>query len=120
MQSPLATASHLRRRAQAFASARSVSIDTALGRYAQVDEPKYDVFLSQATRDKEVVLGVYATLVDDLGLKVFCDWLEAPDSDHSITTVREAALLREKLGASTALVFIDSDHAAASTWMRLV
>jgi hypothetical protein len=88
-----------------------------LKRYAQLDEPAYDVFLSQAIRDKDVVLGVYATLVEDLGLKVFCDWMEDPDNDHAITTAREAASLREKLAASTALVFVDSANAVTSTWM---
>lgn len=117
MQARVATAPQLRRRGRAFARGHSVSVDTALALQAQVDSPKYDIFLSQAIRDKEVVLGVYATLVQDLGLKVFCDWLEDPDNDHAATTSRDAARLREKLSASTALVFIDSDHAAASTWM---
>lgn len=117
MQTPVATAPHLRHRARAFASARAISVDTALERHAKADLQEYDVFLSQAIRDKEVVLGIYATLVEDLGLRVFCDWLEDPDNDHAVTTTRDAADLRKKLSASTALVFIDSDHAVASTWM---
>jgi len=117
MQPDFATAAQLRSRAQAFAGARSLSVDQALERHAQLDGPRYDVFLSQAIRDKDLVLGVYATLSEDLGLKVFCDWVEAQDNDHAITTVRDAAQLREKLRASNALVFIDSDHAGASTWM---
>lgn len=117
MQSHLASAPELRRRARAFAEARMVSTSEALSQQAQLDLPNYDVFLSQAIKDKEVVLGVYATLVEDIGLTVFCDWLEAPKNDHAITTPREAAYLRNKLQASTALVFIDSEHAETSTWM---
>ncbi|MFH1553348.1 MAG: hypothetical protein ABII76_00530 [Pseudomonadota bacterium] len=94
-----------------------VSTSEALNQQARLNLPGYDVFLSQAIKDKEVVLGIYATLVEDIGLTVFCDWLEAPKNDHAITTPREAAYLRTKLQASTALVFIDSEHAETSTWM---
>lgn len=117
MQANLASAADLRRRARAFAGARSLSVSKALEQQARLDLPGYDVFLSQAIKDREVVLGVYATLVEDLELKVFCDWLENPTNDHAITTAREAAYLREKLQASSALVFIDSEHAETSTWM---
>lgn len=117
MQPNLATASELRLKARAFSAARSLSVAQVLEQQTQPELSAYDVFLSQAIKDKEVVLGVYATLVEDLGLRVFCDWMEHPDNDHVITTANDAAYLRGKLAASSALVFIDSEHASTSTWM---
>ena len=111
------SAPELRRKAQAFANARDMPVAQALRKHARLENSRYDVFLSQAIKDREVVLGVYAVLTEDLGLCVFCDWLEEPTSDHSSTTPQDAAYLRRKLDSSTALVFIDSDHAQHSTWM---
>jgi hypothetical protein len=117
MQASFASAPALRRRGRAFAEARSMSVPKAIEQQAKLDLPAYDVFLSQATKNREVVLGVYATLCEELRLRVFCDWLEDPTNDHAITTAREAEYLRRKLRSSTALMFIDSEHADTSTWM---
>lgn len=94
-----------------------MSVDQALREQARLDGAKYDVFLSQAIKDKEVVLGVYAMLTEDLGLSVFCDWMESSVSDHASTKPEDADYLRKKLRASTGLVFIDSENAEHSTWM---
>ena len=106
-----------RRRARAYASAKNLSVDQALREQARLDGAKYDVFLSQAIKDKEIVLGVYAILTEDLGLSVFCDWMEGSASDHASTKPEDADYLRKKLRASTGLVFIDSENAEQSTWM---
>lgn len=94
MQANLAFAPELRRRARAFVETGSVSTSEAINQQALLDRPSYDVFLSQPIKGKEVVLGIYATLVEDIGLAVFCDWLEEPKNAHAITTPREAAHLR--------------------------
>jgi hypothetical protein len=106
-----------RRRAKAYANARNLSVPKALQQQARRESPRYDIFLSQAIKDREIVLGVYAILTEDLDLNVFCDWMDDPANDHAITTSGDAAYLRHKLQASKALIFIDSENAQQSTWM---
>ncbi|UXT61383.1 hypothetical protein FY134_27180 (plasmid) [Agrobacterium fabrum] len=78
---------------------------------------RYDVFLSQAIKDEELVLGVYSMLTEDIGLRVFCDWIETSRSDHAATTSADADHIRRVMAVSTALLFIDSESANVSTWM---
>lgn len=78
---------------------------------------RYDVFLSQAIKDEELVLGVYAMLTEDIGLRVFCDWIENSRSDHAATTSADADHIRRAMAVSTALMYIDSESADVSTWM---
>jgi hypothetical protein len=94
-----------------------LSMHEVLTRRARPDKPRYDIFLSQAFKDEELVLGIHTILTEDLGLTVFCDWIEAGHSDHAGTTPADAAYIRDKMLASTGLVFIDSEHAAGSNWM---
>lgn len=88
-----------------------------LSRKARLQAPHYDVFLSQALLDEELVLGVYTILTEDLGLTVFCDWVDSPLEDHSTTTPADAAFIKDRMHASTCLIFIDSEHAGTSSWM---
>ncbi len=113
----LLTEGRVRARARQTAAASDLSVHQVLTRRARLESPRYDIFLSQALKDEELVLGVHTILTEDLGLKVFCDWIEAGQSDHAGTTPADAAYIRDKMLASTGLVLVDSEHAAGSNWM---
>ncbi len=108
---------YVRSRARSSVKAAGMSAGRMLERQASSALPRYDVFLSQAIRDEDLVLGVYSILTEDLGLSVFCDWLQSSQADHSVTTPADAEHIRRMMLASTALIFIDSEHSKNSTWM---
>lgn len=107
----------IRDRAHISASAKGTTINHALIAQAQAERSAYDIFLSQTMRDEELVFGIYSILTEDLGLHVFCDWIESPSSDRSDVTPEDAAYIRAKMVASDALILIDSDKAVQSSWM---
>lgn len=108
---------YVRDRARMSTKAAGLSSRQLLERQARSQEWRYDVFLSQAIKDEDLVFGVYCILTEDIGLKVFCDWLEKPLNDHAATKPADAELIRRKMAASTALMYIDSENAHVSTWM---
>ncbi|MEO4002119.1 hypothetical protein [Mesorhizobium sp. CAU 1732] len=107
----------VRGRARQAAAAAKLSVHHVLAQRARLEKPRYDIFLSQALKDEEIVLGIYTILTEDLRLTVFCDWIDAGHSDHAGTTPSDAAYIRDKMLASTGLVFVDSEHAVGSNWM---
>ncbi len=107
----------VRARARAFAGEQKESIDAALRKAARREENQYDVFLSQTIKDKELVLGVYAMLTEDLGLTVFCDWVEKPEADRSNVTPDNARYIRDRMSRSKTLLFLDTQNADQSKWM---
>ncbi|MBX4949607.1 hypothetical protein HJA95_08440 [Rhizobium binae] len=108
---------YVRSRARSSVKATGMSARRMLESQTTSTLPRYDVFLSQAIRDEDLVLGVYSILTEDLGLSVFCDWLQASQADHSVTTPADVEHIRRMMLASTALIFIDSEHSKSSTWM---
>lgn len=108
---------NIRDRAHMSASARSTTINNALIEQSRAERSEYDIFLSQTIRDEELVFGIFSILTEDLGLNVFCNWIESPLPDRSDVTPEDAAYVRAKMAASNALILIDSDNAAHSSWM---
>lgn len=76
----------------------------------------YDVFLSHAKLDAEVVLGVYDFLVG-VGYRVYCDWISDPLVDRTEVTPSHASKIREKMKASTTMLVVDGPQASQSKWM---
>jgi hypothetical protein len=68
---------------------------------------KYDVFLSHAYQDADVILGV-KTIIESLGLTVYVDWLEDGGLDRSQVTVKTAEILRARMRQSASLVYVAS------------
>ncbi|MCP1551471.1 MULTISPECIES: hypothetical protein [Methylorubrum] len=106
----------IRARARRRAGAAGISVPEALGRIARNRRPRYDIFLSQTIRDAEIVLGVYDMLTN-AGYDVFCDWIEAPETDRSQVTPANAEFVRTTMGVSDTLLFLDTVNAAQSLWM---
>ncbi|TPN33201.1 toll-Interleukin receptor [Mesorhizobium sp. B1-1-6] len=111
------TEDQVRRRAQSRAQRQGMTVEKALNSVARADKSSYDVFLSQTIRDRELVLGVYAILTEDLGLTVFCDWIDSPDTDRANVTPENAHYVREKMKHSDSLLFLDTQNADQSKWM---
>lgn len=106
----------LRARARHRAHAEGVSVDELLARIARKRSPRYDIFLSQTTRDAEIVLGVY-DLLTEMGYSVFCDWITAPETHRDDVTPANAAFIRTVMGISASLLFLDTEGSAQSLWM---
>jgi hypothetical protein len=77
---------------------------------------QYDIFLSHAYDDKDLVLGVALT-IEDLGYTVYIDWREDPSLDRSNVTPQTAEKLRARLRASKCLFYSTTESAADSKWM---
>lgn len=76
---------------------------------------RFDVFLSHSTRDAEIVLGVKA-LLEDMGKKVYVDWVTDHQLDRTRVTPATAEVLRMRMRQSDSLLYIHSDNASLSRW----
>jgi hypothetical protein len=108
--------SQIRARARRFAQQAGLTVDKSLNGVARKNAVRYDIFLSQTTRDVEIVLGVYALLTGS-GYIVFCDWIAAPEADRQAVTPSNAALVRSAMSVSESLLFLDTDGSVQSLWM---
>lgn len=76
----------------------------------------YDIFLSHSSKDAELILGVKATL-EDLGYRIYVDWVDDAQLDRSSVNEKTAQLLRERMAASKSLFYVTTDNASTSKWM---
>lgn len=83
----------------------------------QASVANYDIFLSHAYDDRELVLGV-TLMIEDLGCSVFLDWRDDPSLDRKRVTSATAAKLREKMRASKCLFYSITPNAPESAWMK--
>jgi hypothetical protein len=79
-------------------------------------EDKFDIFLSHASEDSEIVLGVREILIG-LGLTVYIDWIDDPQLDRGNVTAENADMLRRRMRASKSLIFLTTKNSATSRWM---
>jgi len=77
---------------------------------------RYDVFLSHAYKDGEVILGV-KSFIEAQGLTVYVDWIDDAGLDRGRMTRNTAKVLRERMRASSCLVYAYSANAGESLWM---
>lgn len=77
---------------------------------------RFDVFLSHATADSDLVLGVKAIL-EQKGIKVYVDWVDDPQLDRTHVTPETALLLRRRMRQSSALIWLATQAASDSLWM---
>jgi hypothetical protein len=76
----------------------------------------YDIFLSHAYEDAEMIAGV-AALIEQEGLAVYVDWIEDPQADRSLVTPRTADLLRRRMRHCQFLLLATSDASPDSKWL---
>lgn len=77
---------------------------------------KFEIFLSHSINDAELVLGV-KVLLEELGKKVYVDWVDDPELDRSQVTKHTAERLRGRMKQSDSLLYIATESASGSKWM---
>jgi len=76
----------------------------------------YDIFLSHAYEDAEVIAGV-KVLIEQENLSVYVDWIEDPQADRSQVTARTADMLRQRMNHCRFLLFATTKASSYSKWM---
>jgi hypothetical protein len=83
---------------------------------AATKEDRFDVFLSHASTDAELILGVKG-LLENQGFTVYVDWIDDAQTDRSKVSRETADLLRRRMRQSGSLVFVATEAASSSKWM---
>lgn len=83
---------------------------------AATDRDRFDIFLSHASKDAELILGVKG-LLENQGFTVYVDWIDDAQLDHSNVSRENADLLRRRMRQSGSLVWVATEAASASKWM---
>jgi hypothetical protein len=96
-------------------TARSI-INENVVRQNTAQGQEYDIFLSHASEDAEIVLGIYEILTNR-GLKIYVDWIDDVQLDRSRVTAATADLLRERMKSSKSMFFITTKNSSESKWM---
>lgn len=110
------TESQVRTRAKAHTSARNKTARSLVMEAASVTEGSFDVFLSHARVDEELVLGV-KLLLEDAKKRVYVDWIDDPMLDRTNVTSKTAAELRKRMNQSASLMYLFTPNAKRSNWM---
>ena len=76
----------------------------------------FDIFLSHSISDAELVLGV-KVLLEEMGKKVYVDWVDDPELDRSQVTQHTAERWRGRMKQSDSLLYIATENASGSKWM---
>jgi hypothetical protein len=76
----------------------------------------YDVFLSHAFSDADLVLGA-KKILEERGFTVYVDWIEDSDIDRSKVTKEIAEQIRQRMKSCKRLVYATSENASKSKWM---
>lgn len=77
---------------------------------------RFDIFLSHASIDADLILGV-KSILEAQGYKVYVDWIEDAQLDRSRVTPATAALLRARMRQSNSMIWVATEAASASKWM---
>ena len=83
---------------------------------AQERQASWDIFMSHAFDDKEIILGA-TKIIEDVGFTVYLDWRDDPLLDRKHVTAKTAMVLRERMRASKCLMYATTSNAAESKWM---
>lgn len=76
----------------------------------------FDIFLSHASKDADLILGVKA-LLESQGYKVYVDWVDDAQLDRAKVTTDTAELLRTRMRQSKSLIWVATESASVSKWM---
>jgi hypothetical protein len=112
----LLTENQVRARAKAQTAARGKTARSLVMEAASVKEGSFDVFLSHARVDEELVLGV-KLLLEDAKKRVYVDWIDDPMLDRTNVTSKTAAELRKRMDQSASLMYLFTPNAKRSNWM---
>ncbi len=114
---PYLTESEVRERAASVTQRVQKSARRLLVEATAAADEIFDVFLSHSSAEpEEILLGVKAML-EDRGLKVYVDKFSDSQLSPDDVTPETAAILRERMRRSGALLYIYSQHSKTSRWM---
>ena len=77
----------------------------------------FDVFLSHSSAEPENILRGVKRYLEDEGLSVYVDKYTDPQLSPDAVTPDTAELLRTRMKASSALLYVHSRHSKMSRWM---
>lgn len=80
------------------------------------DTDRFDIFLSHAMVDAELVLGIKVMLEEE-GKKVYVDWIDDQALDRNRVTAATAEVLRQRMRQSESLLYLATENAPKSKWM---
>ncbi|MEG9227613.1 hypothetical protein [Aeromicrobium sp. Sec7.5] len=83
---------------------------------ASAEYPTYDVFLSHARIDADLILGIKVTL-EKSGNSVYVDWIDDPHLDRANVSAATAATLQRRMNQSRSLIYATSPRSSRSVWM---
>ncbi|WP_290791843.1 toll/interleukin-1 receptor domain-containing protein [Flavihumibacter sp. UBA7668] len=81
-----------------------------------IDTNAFDIFLSHSSKDAKIILGILKKL-NDLGYRVYVDWVDDPQLDRNSVTEATAEKLRERINQSKSLLYVTTLNAEGSKWM---
>jgi hypothetical protein len=95
------------------------SVETILTEHMQKQAAisQYDIFLSHAFDDRELLTGT-VLMIEDLGYTVYIDWKDDTLLNRKQVTPATAAKLRERMKASRCLFYSVTPTATESTWVK--
>jgi hypothetical protein len=82
----------------------------------QIIRSRFDIFLSHAVRDAELVLGL-KEILEATGRIVYIDWIDDPALDRSHVSGKTAEVLRKRMRESESLLYLHTRHSRVSRWM---
>lgn len=101
---------------QAIGANRSAPDVLNDARKAYKEKDRFDIFLSHAITDAELVLGV-KVLLEAQGLRVYVDWVDDKTLERDQVTEKTADVLRRRMRQSESLIYLATDNSSKSKWM---
>lgn len=83
---------------------------------ASAGTTEFDIFLSHSFDDQALILGIWLEL-EDMGYKVYVDWIHDRSLSRDKVTKETAQILRHRMQSSKSLFFATSNNSTASKWM---
>jgi hypothetical protein len=80
------------------------------------DSDRFDIFLSHARIDEDVVYGAKLEL-ERRNYSVYVDWIDDPQLDRNEVDRLTAALLRRRMRRCSSLLYVWTEHSRDSLWM---
>jgi hypothetical protein len=83
---------------------------------ASAGATQFDIFLSHSLSDQKLILGIWLSL-EDLGYKVYVDWIHDKQLSRDSVTKETARVLRERMRSCKCLFFATTSNSSSSKWM---
>jgi hypothetical protein len=102
--------------------ATTLTLDSAVEKFiitessSQKAVKQFDIFLSHAYTDKNIVIGIYYILIQ-MKYSVYVDWIHDPQLDRNQINTSTAETLRKRMKQSNSLFYTTTKSHSTSRWM---